>query len=87
MDDLVEHLPWSTPLVGVEMDERSEELTTFRHPERAAYLLGAEDHGLPPAILERCHKLIQIPTVREFSHNVSTAGALTLHDRYIKGRR
>ncbi|MFJ5532389.1 RNA methyltransferase [Streptomyces sp. NPDC093261] len=84
IDDLVAHLPWSTPLVGVELVEAATSLTAFEHPVRACYLLGAEDHGLPPAVLKRCHQLIQIPAPRLISHNVATAGALVLHDRYVK---
>lgn len=82
--DLIAHLPHSCPLVGVELDPRAKELTGYRHPERAVYLLGAEDHGLPPAMVERCHDLVVVPTVRGFSHNVAVAGALVLHDRHVK---
>lgn len=84
IDDLIRHLPNGCPLVGVELDPRATSLTEFRHPGRAMYLLGAEDHGLSPAVADRCHYLVQIPTVREFSHNVATAGALVLHDRHVK---
>lgn len=84
IDDLIAHLPHSCPLVGVELDLRAKELTGYRHPERAVYLLGAEDHGLPPAVVNRCHDLVVVPTVRGFSHNVAVAGALVLHDRHVK---
>lgn len=84
VDDLVDHLPWSCPLVGVELDPRATSLTDYQHPMRAAYLLGAEDHGLPPAVTDRCRDLVVIPTVRSFSHNVATAGALVVHDRHVK---
>lgn len=84
VDDLIEHLPNSCPLVGVELDERAESLTVFTHPRRALYLLGAEDHGLPADVLARCHYVIQIPTPAAWSLNVSVAGSLVLHDRYVK---
>lgn len=84
VDDLVEHLPHGCPLIGVELDSRAVSLTGYRHPQRAAYLLGAEDHGLPPQVLERCHEVVVVPTPRLISHNVATAGALVLHDRYVK---
>lgn len=84
LDDLIAHLPRACPLVGVELDPRATSLTDYRHPERACYLLGAEDHGLPPSVVDRCHDLVVIPTVRGFSHNVAVAGALTLHDRHVK---
>ena len=84
VDDLVEHLPYSCPLIGVELDPRAKPLTGYLHPQRAVYLLGAEDHGLPPAVVDRCHDLVVIPTVRGFSHNVAVAGSLVLHDRHTK---
>jgi tRNA G18 (ribose-2'-O)-methylase SpoU len=84
VNDLVTHLPWSCPLVGVELDPRATELTGYRHPARAAYLLGAEDHGLPPQVVDRCHDLVVVPTLRSFFHNVAVAGALVLHDRHVK---
>jgi tRNA G18 (ribose-2'-O)-methylase SpoU len=77
-------LPYGAPLIGVELDDRSESLVSFAHPERAIYLLGAEDHGLPRGVIDRCHAIVQIPTPRPQSMNVATAGAVILHDRYAK---
>lgn len=82
--DLVDHLPHGCPLIGVEVDPRAESLTTFAHPRRALYLLGAEDHGLPEAVLALCHQVIQIPSPAPWSLNVSVAGSLVLHDRFVK---
>jgi tRNA G18 (ribose-2'-O)-methylase SpoU len=87
MDALLAHLPYGCPLVGVELDPRATLLREFRHPDRACYLLGAEDHGLPPKILDRCHSLIQIPTPGPGSMNVSTAGSLVMDDRTFKAAR
>jgi tRNA G18 (ribose-2'-O)-methylase SpoU len=85
IEDLVAHLPHGCPLVGIELDDRAEALTTFEHPRRALYLLGAEDHGLPDGVLKRCHYVVQIPSPAAGSLNVSVAGSLVLHDRYVKG--
>lgn len=87
IEDVVDHLPWSAPLVGVELDPRATSLTDFTHPERAVYLLGAEDHGLPPEVTDACHLLVQIPTPAPWSMNVAVAGTLALHDRSIKRAR
>jgi tRNA G18 (ribose-2'-O)-methylase SpoU len=85
VDDLIEHLPWSCPLVGVELDERSKPLSSHSNNwERCAYLLGAEDHGLPPAVLDKCHSVLQIETAVPRSMNVAVAGSIILHDRYVK---
>lgn len=82
IDDLVAHLPYSCPLVGVELHERARPLGNFIHPQRACYLLGAEDHGLSPDILARCHQLVQIPS--SVCLNVATAGAIIMYDRSNK---
>ena len=83
IDDLHAHLPHGCPLVGVELDPRAVELPAFRHPERALYLLGAEDNGLPPAVLDRCHYLVSIPSVRPMSMNVACAGSVLIADRHM----
>jgi tRNA G18 (ribose-2'-O)-methylase SpoU len=84
IDDLVAHLPNSAPLIGVELDPRGEQLPGFDHPERAVYLLGAEDNGLPAHVIDRCHALVEIPTVQPQSMNVATAGSIVLYDRHVK---
>lgn len=82
LDDLIAHLPHGCPLVGVELDDRSVSLARFRHPMRALYLLGAEDNGLPPTVLERCHHVVQIPTPQPWSLNVAVAGSMVMAHRY-----
>lgn len=81
-DEFYENLPYDCRLVAVELDERSTPLPQFHHPERAVYLLGAEDHGLPPAILNRCHCAVVIPG--EYCLNVAVAGSIVLYDRLAK---
>jgi len=75
-------LPHSTQLVGVEMDSKSESISTFAHPMRAAYLLGAEDNGLPQQVIDRCHHLVQLPG--KTSLNVSISGSIVIYDRIQK---
>ncbi len=87
LEDLLAHLPTGCPLVGVELDERAVPLPEFAHPLRALYLLGAEDHGLPPAVLQRCHHLVQVPTPQAWSLNVAVAGSLVMSDRYADRQR
>ena len=84
LDDLREHLPWSTPLVGVELDDRAIPLREFTHPERAVYLLGAEDHGLPDDVLAACHHVTRIVTPAAWSMNVAAAATLVMDDRFAK---
>ncbi len=82
VDDLIAHLPLSCPLVGVEMAPAAVPLERFAHPERAAYLLGAEDHGLPQRVIDRCHRLVQIESPSDESMNVACAGSIVLWHRH-----
>lgn len=84
IDDLVEHLPHSCPLIGVELTPEAVLLPQFHHPIRGVYLLGAEDHGLPLKVLKRCHQVVQIPTDKPWSMNVSTAGTVVMYDRWTR---
>ena len=79
VDDMV--LPKGCQLVGVEFMEDSVELPSFRHPTRAAYILGPEMGDLSPEIMEKVDHVIKIPM--KFCINVGVAGALTMYDRVI----
>ena len=79
LDDL--KLPKDCMLVGVELTEDAVDLPSFRHPLRAAYVLGPERGSLSPALQERCDFIIKIPM--KFCVNVGVAGALVMYDRMI----
>jgi tRNA G18 (ribose-2'-O)-methylase SpoU len=87
IDDLIAHLPQGCPLIGVELDPRAIPLPSFGHPLSAAYLLGAEDNGLPADVVNRCHYLVQIPTPAPWSMNVAVAGSIIVNDRHVKSQR
>lgn len=72
-------LPDKCSLVGVELIEDSIELPSFRHPPRAAYVLGPERGSLSPRMLEKCEHVIKIPT--QFCVNVGVAAAIVMYDR------
>jgi len=74
--------PYDCLLVGIEMD--GENIVEYSHPERAIYLLGAEDHGLPPSISNMCNQIISLPSIRTNSFNVAIAGSLVMFDRLTK---
>lgn len=80
--DLVTHLPQGCPLIAVELGDRAIPLRDMTHPRTACYLLGAEDHGLPDHVLDRCHQQIVVETVRPESMNVAVAGSLVIHHRH-----
>ena len=81
-EDFYKHLPYNCKLVGVELDERAQMLSEYEHTPRAVYLLGAEDNGLPPSVLDKCHDIIQLPGSN--SLNVAVAGSIVMHDRVSK---
>ncbi len=74
-------LPVGCKLVGVEITEDAVELPRFRHPQRAAYVFGAERLSLSQEMLNRCDFVVKIPM--KFSINVGMAGAIVLYDRLI----
>lgn len=75
--------PAGAILVGVEMGGIP--IQEFTHPQRAIYLLGAEDHGLPPKIIERCNVLVSLSAVTRESYNVAVAGSIVLYHRCFMG--
>jgi len=77
----MEARPWDAPLVAVELTGKSVDLCDFDHPVRACYLLGAEDDGIPPRILNQCQHVVTIPAP---SLNLATAGSIVLYDRIAK---
>jgi tRNA G18 (ribose-2'-O)-methylase SpoU len=72
-------LPRGCQIVGIEITEDSIDLPSFRHPTNAAYVLGAERHGLSPEMLARCAHVVKIPM--RFSINLGMAGAIVMYDR------
>lgn len=84
VETLFNNLPHGCVPIAVELDARSRPLSTFVHPERAVYILGAEDQGIPERVLRRCAHVLQIPG--DHSLNVAVAGSIVLYDRVSKDR-
>lgn len=82
IQDFYCNIPFGCKLIGIELTEKSKPIKDFIHPQRAIYLLGAEDNGLTKAAIEKCHEIIQIPG--DFCLNVAIAGSIVLYDRIIK---
>jgi tRNA G18 (ribose-2'-O)-methylase SpoU len=74
-------LPKDCALVGVELVDDAIELPSFRHPLRAAYIMGPENGNLSDAMIKRCDHIVKIPT--KFCVNVGIAGAMVIYDRMI----
>jgi tRNA G18 (ribose-2'-O)-methylase SpoU len=74
-------LPRHCRLVGIEVVDEEIALPSFRHPSRAAYVLGPERSSLSPAMQARCDFLVRIPT--RFCVNLAVAGAIVMYDRLL----
>jgi tRNA G18 (ribose-2'-O)-methylase SpoU len=72
-------LPQGCRLVGVELTDAAIDLPSFRHPLRAAYLLGPEEGSISPELIAICDHVVKIPT--SFCINVAMAGAIVMYDR------
>jgi tRNA G18 (ribose-2'-O)-methylase SpoU len=75
------NLPKGCDLVGIELVDEAVELPSFRHPQRAAYVLGPERGVLSEALLARCAHVVRIPT--RFCVNLAVAGAIVMYDRAL----
>lgn len=82
IDELFKNIPKDCIPVAVEMDVKGKNIFNYIHPERAIYMLGSEDTGLPQRVIESCRDIIQIPG--HISLNVATAGSIVLYDRLSK---
>jgi tRNA G18 (ribose-2'-O)-methylase SpoU len=83
LDDFRSSMPKNddTRIVAVEIADGARPLATFCHPERAIYLLGAEDTGIPPEALKGCN-VVQLPG--DYCLNVAVAGSIVMYDRVAK---
>ena len=81
-DEFYKAMPYDCQLVGIELDDKSEPIETFKHPERCIYLLGAEDNGLTKEAIDKCHKIVQLPG--DYCMNVSVAGSIMMYDKILK---
>lgn len=82
-DNFYRHIPRGTMLVAVEQSTEAEDLAQFKHPPRAIYLFGAEDFGLPPEIIQRCHRTLSLQGER--SLNLAVAASIVIYHREALG--
>lgn len=80
--------PYCATWVAVEMGGTP--LEEFVHPDRAVYVLGSEDNGLPTSVLRACAHHVSLPVAEEgrtTSFNVAVTGSMILYDRLTKRRK
>lgn len=85
-DDFLKSVPRDTKIIAIELTEGAENCFSFKHPERAIYLLGAEDSGINNEILTKCFKTIKLPFNKN-SLNVAVAGSVIMYDRILKSSK
>ena len=84
-DQFYENMPKDCQLIGIEIHEKSKDLINYCHPERAIYLLGAEDDGLSKKAIEKCNHLVKFKS--KYCLNVSVAGSIIMYDRQTKSEQ
>ncbi len=82
VDDPFDGMPVECVPVAVEILPDAEPLMQFNHPERAFYILGAEDRTLGPEILDRCARKVFVPT--RYCMNLGATVNVVLYDRLAK---
>ena len=84
-DEAFSSFPAGSKVVAVEYPGKRV-LQGYGHPEQAVYLLGAEDHGIPAEVLDRCESVVEIGSCG-ICLNVATAGSSVMYDRVAKMTR
>ena len=80
-EDFKSHLPYNCRLVFIEQTAEAKDIKNFVHPERAIYLLGAEDSGIPEKFMKGFQTIfIDTPMCL----NVAVAGSIIMFDRQNK---
>jgi len=85
LETFLNYIPYDSKIVIIEMDDRAVKLNEYSHPQRAIYVLGAEDEGIDPNEFKN-KDIVIIPSIENKSMNVSTAGAIVMYDR-LYGRK
>lgn len=80
-NDFTAHLPYNADLVFIEQSDKSRSITECSHPEKAIYVLGAEDKGIPDELMQG-HRVVHIDT--PMCLNVAVAGSIIMFDRQTK---
>lgn len=77
--------------VCVEIGDSTENLIHFQHPQRAVYVFGPEDGGVPKGVRNHCHRFVRIPVAipaddpdARTPYNLAAAVNLVLYDRLLK---
>lgn len=81
-DDLQKVIPKGCVPVAVDLIAGAKPLMSYKHPERAFYIFGAEDQTLGEDVLNWCKDVVYIPT--SFCMNLAATVNVVLYDRLVK---
>lgn len=82
VDDLQLVIPYGCVPVAVDLIPGAQDLTDYKHPERAFYIFGPEDGTLGERILSWCRDVVYVPTNR--CMNLAATVNVVLYDRAAK---
>jgi len=80
--DFLDHLPIGVKLISIEMGEDAIELSDFKHPKNAVYVLGNEKEGVSKEIIDKSYAVVKLKG--ENSMNVAVAGSIIIYDRITR---
>jgi len=80
-EGFINNVPTGCEVICVERCRDSHSLKDFTHPDRAIYLLGAEDYGLPEEVLQG-RRTVSVPS--KICLNLAVTGSIVMYDRKVK---
>lgn len=77
-------MPYDCRIIFVEQSDGAVSLPSFVHFERAVYVLGAEDGGIPLDIMDAYPRYQRLAIDTAYCLNVAVAGSIIMYDRAAK---
>lgn len=81
-DAFIASFPQHCQLIAVEQHDKARCLSEFEHPQRALYVFGAEDEGIPRKYVDQIKQKICLPSPIGISMNLSACASIVMWDRY-----
>ena len=81
-DFLIDVRPFDCPIVVVELRPNAVPLPTFKHPERAFYILGPEDGSVGARHIDHAQHVVYVPGRQ--CMNLAACANVVLYDRMVK---
>ena len=72
-------------LIGLEITDDAQDITSFSHPRNCIYVLGNESSGISEEGLKKCKHIVKVPSKQ--CMNVAMVGTIMMYDRLLKGAK